>query len=97
MKPKSVEKPYRVPQRSVVLPKDRPDPLKVGPPYLSNDKEYFRLGFSIWASAAVLDMLVYNHYANHRRVMLRYFRAQMARLRYNIDQFLKTYQEVDKL
>jgi hypothetical protein len=92
----NISKPsYRVPRKQVVLPKDRGHGFL--PPYIGNEQEFMRLAFSIKAADALVRMLVENYYPNDRKKMLAAIRNHMARLRFNIDRFLKTYYEKDKL
>jgi hypothetical protein len=55
------------------------------------------MAFSIKAADALINMLVENYYPDKRAESLKYMRNHMARLRYNIDQFLKTYHLKEKL
>jgi len=88
-------KPIRVPRR-IILPKDRVDD-KIQPPYIANEKEFMKLVVSLRAMNGLITMIENDVYHSQRARMLKYLRARLGRLRYNIDQFLRTYSEKDKL
>jgi hypothetical protein len=83
-------------KRVVVLPKDRVDPYKIGPPYLANKEEYFKLLVSIQATNSLVKTIVNNYYPKQRRQLLKHLKSKVSRLRYHCDTFLRTYKEVEK-
>lgn len=93
-------KQYTIPLKvktPIILPKDRPDPHKIPPPYIANTKEYEKVLMGIMVLNSLVYFLVENSYPTQRKQMLAHFKKKLKELKDEIEVFLETYKEVETL